>query len=509
MLLPWLILIPFIGGLLSWQAERIGSQIPRWVALLTMGLTLVISVQLWLQGDYHLISADGAPRWTEFYFVPWIPALGINIQFALDGMSLLMTVLTAILGILAVLSSWNENQPSQGAFHFNLLWILAGVMGVFLATDLFLFFFFWEMMLIPMYFLISLWGHKGSSDKKHVSAATKFFIYTQASGLLMLLAIIGLAVAFYRETGIWTFSYDTLLQAHTVLGSELQFILMLGFFAAFAVKMPIVPVHGWLADAHAEAPTAGSVDLSGILLKTAAYGLLRFNLPLFPEASALLAPVAMWLGLITIFYAALLAFRQTDIKRLAAYSSISHMGFIVIAIYAGSVLAYQGAIIQMITNGLSAAGLFIMCGMLYERLGTRDMNQMGGLWKSIRFLPAFSLFFAVASLGMPGTGNFVGEFMILFGTYGQFKLITIISVFGLVFASVYALWMMQQAYYGSPKTAERTYKGLDLREFIILMSLVVMLVILGFFPQPVLDTSISAMENLQTWYSASISTVRP
>ena len=185
------------------------------------------------------------------------------------------------------------------------------------------------------------------------------------------------------------------------------------------------------------------------------------------------------------------------------------MGFIVIAIYAGSVLAYQGAIIQMITNGLSAAGLFIMCGMLYERLGTRDMNQMGGLWKSIRFLPAFSLFFAVASLGMPGTGNFVGEFMILFGTYGHFKLITIISVFGLVFASVYALWMMQQAYYGSPKTAERTYKGLDLREFFILITLVVLLVILGFFPQPVLDTSISAMENLQTWYSASISTVRP
>ncbi|HGB6954190.1 TPA: proton-conducting transporter membrane subunit, partial [Salmonella enterica subsp. enterica serovar Enteritidis] len=179
----------------------------------------------------------------------------------------------------------------------------------------------------------------------------------QASGLLMLLAIIGLAVAFYSKTGIWTFNYDTLLQAHTLLGSELQFILMLGFFAAFAVKMPIVPVHGWLADAHAEAPTAGSVDLSGILLKTAAYGLLRFNLPLFPEASALLAPVAMWLGLITVFYAALLAFRQTDIKRLAAYSSISHMGFIVIAIYAGSVLAYQGAIIQMITNGLSAAGL--------------------------------------------------------------------------------------------------------------------------------------------------------
>ena len=209
-----------------------------------------------------------------------------------------------------------------------------------------------------------------------------------------------------------------------------EYLLMLGFFIAFAVKMPVVPLHGWLPDAHSQAPTAGSVDLAGILLKTAAYGLLRFALPLFPNASAEFAPIAMWLGVIGIFYGAWMAFAQTDIKRLIAYTSVSHMGFVLIAIYTGSQLAYQGAVIQMIAHGLSAAGLFILCGQLYERLHTRDMRQMGGLWSKIKWLPAMSMFFAVATLGMPGTGNFVGEFMILFGSYKVVPVITVISTFG-------------------------------------------------------------------------------
>lgn len=235
------------------------------------------------------------------YIRAWIPQFGISIHLALDGLSLLMVVLTALLSLLAVLSSWNEISQKQGLFHLNLMWILGSVIGLFIAIDLFLFFFFWEMMLVPMYFLIALWGHKGDDHQTRIAAATKFFIYTQASGLVMLVAILGLVLTCFHATGSWTFNYNQLL--NTPMSRSMEYWLMLGFFIAFAVKMPVVPLHGWLPDAHAAAPTAGSVDLSGILLKTAAYGLLRFSLPLFPNASAEFAPVAMWLGVVGIFTA--------------------------------------------------------------------------------------------------------------------------------------------------------------------------------------------------------------
>ena len=506
MLLPWLIILPFVGGLLCWQFERFGPKVPRWIALIAMGLTLVLSLQLWFQGDYSLTQATGLPKWQSEFSVPWIERFGINFHLALDGLSLLMVVLTGLLGIMAILCSWNEIEKWHGFFHLNLLWILGGVIGVFLAIDLFLFFFFWEMMLVPMYFLIALWGHKASDGKTRITAATKFFIYTQASGLVMLVAILALVFVHYNATGVWTFNYEDLLK--TPMSHTVEYVLMLGFFIAFAVKMPVVPLHGWLPDAHSQAPTAGSVDLAGILLKTAAYGLLRFSLPLFPNASAEFAPIAMWLGIVGIFYGAWMAFSQYDIKRLVAYSSISHMGFVLIAIYTGSQLAYQGAVIQMIAHGLSAAALFILSGQLYERLHTRDMRQMGGLWSRIKWLPAMSLFFAVANLGMPGTGNFVGEFMVLTGSFQSVPVIIVIGTFGLVFASVYSLIMMQRAYYGAPKS-DAPLAGMSAREFLIIMVLVVLLVLLGVYPQPILDTSDAAMSNIQQWFTASISTTRP
>lgn len=505
-LLPWLIIIPFVGGLLCWLAERLGAKVPRWIALITMGLTLALGLQLWLQGGYSLTQASGLPQWQSTFLVSWIPRFGINFHLALDGLSLLMVVLTGLLGLMAVLCSWNEIEKYQGFFHLNLMWILGGVIGVFLAIDMFLFFFFWEMMLVPMYFLIALWGHKASDGKTRITAATKFFIYTQASGLVMLIAILALVFVHYNATGVWTFSYETLLK--TPMSRHVEFLLMLGFFIAFAVKMPVVPLHGWLPDAHSQAPTAGSVDLAGILLKTAAYGLLRFSLPLFPNASAEFAPVAMWLGIIGIFYGAWMAFSQTDIKRLIAYTSISHMGFVLIAIYTGSQLAFQGAVVQMIAHGLSAAALFILCGQLYERLHTRDMRQMGGLWSRIKWIPGLSLFFAVANLGMPGTGNFVGEFMILTGSFQVVPVIIVIATFGLVFASVYSLVMMQRAYYGEAKSKE-PLAGMSSREFLTIGVLVVLLVLLGIYPQPILDTSHAAMSNIQQWFTASISTTRP
>lgn len=506
MLLPWLIIIPFVGGLICWLTERLGAKVPRWIALITMGLTLALSLQLWLQGGYSLTQAAGIPQWQSSFSVPWIPRFGISFHLAIDGLSLLMVVLTGLLGLMAVLCSWNEISKYQGFFHLNLMWILGGVIGVFLSIDLFLFFFFWEMMLVPMYFLIALWGHKASDGKTRISAATKFFIYTQASGLVMLIAILGLVFVHYNATNVWTFNYEQLLQ--TPMSSGVEYLLMLGFFIAFAVKMPVVPLHGWLPDAHSQAPTAGSVDLAGILLKTAAYGLLRFSLPLFPNASAEFAPIAMCLGIIGIFYGAWMAFSQTDIKRLIAYTSISHMGFVLIAIYTGSQLALQGAVIQMIAHGLSAAALFILCGQLYERLHTRDMRQMGGLWSRIKWIPGLSLFFAVANLGMPGTGNFVGEFMILTGSFQVVPMIIIIATFGLVFASIYSLVMMQRAYYGEAKSKD-PLPGMSPREFMTIGVLVVLLVLLGVYPQPILDTSHAAMSNIQQWFTASISTTRP
>ncbi|MGL5800685.1 MAG: NADH-quinone oxidoreductase subunit M, partial [Plesiomonas sp.] len=429
-------------------------------------------------------------QWQVEYQLPWIPRFGISLHLALDGLSLLMVILTGLLGVLAVLCSWKEIQRHLGFFHLNLLWILGGVIGVFLSVDLFLFFFFWEMMLVPMYFLIALWGHKASDGKTRITAATKFFIYTQASGLLMLVAILSLVFVHYQATGIMTFSYEALL--HTPMTKNVEYILMLGFFIAFAVKMPIVPLHGWLPDAHSQAPTAGSVDLAGILLKTAAYGLLRFSLPLFPEASANFAPIAMSLGLVGIFYGALLAFAQTDIKRLIAYTSISHMGFVLIAIYSGTTLALQGAVVQMIAHGLSAAGLFILCGQIYERLHTRDLREMGGLWGRIRYLPALSLFFAAASLGLPGTGNFIGEFLILLGSYQVVPKVAVVATFSLVLASVYSLIMIQRAFYG-PAKVDSPLADMTKREFFIVLLLASLLLLLGIYPQPILDTTTQVM----------------
>ncbi len=329
-------------------------------------------------GGYDLQTGAVENRWHYEVNWPWIPSLGINFHLGLDGLSLLLVVLTGGLGLAAVVCSWREIQRHVGFFYLNLLWNLGGVVGIFLALDLFLFFFCWELMIIPMYFLIALWGHaadaeEGKEGRGRVYAANKFFLFTQTSGLLLLLSILSLVFMHYFNSGTLTFDYDTLLHSGVPMDPEWEMLVMLGFFVAFAVKLPVVPFHSWLPDAHAQAPTAGSVDLAGILLKTAAYGLLRFALPLFPHASQQFAPVAMTLGVIGIFYGAIMASAQTDIKRLVAYSSISHMGFILIGIYAGTLISLQGVVVQMLAHGISAGALFIVCGEMYERLHTRDL----------------------------------------------------------------------------------------------------------------------------------------
>jgi NADH-quinone oxidoreductase subunit M len=487
MILVWLILIPFLGGLLCWQADRWGEQAPRWIALATMLFVLVISLWLWVTGDFSL-PAVGQSQWLLEWRADWIPRFGIQVHLAIDGLSLILIALTGFLGALAVLCSWHEIVHRIGFFHLNLLWILGGVVGVFLAMDLFLFFLFWEVMLVPMYFLIALWGHSGSPGQTRIRAATRFFIYTQASGLLMLVAILALVFIHFGNTGQWSFSYEVLRQ--TDVPESLAYWLMLGFFVAFAVKLPVVPFHGWLPGAHAQAPTAGSVDLAGILLKTAAYGMLRFGLPLFPEQSADFAPVAMTLGLVSIIYGAVLACGQQDIKRLIAYTSISHMGFVLIAIYSGSQLAIQGAIVLMVAHAFSSAGLFILSGQLYERIHTRDMRFMGGLWGRIPALPGFTLCFVAASLGMPATANFVGEFMILFGTFPSAPVVAVIASIGLVLAAIYSLILMQRVHFG-PAFREGKLAGPDAREYVMMLALLALVILVGLYPQPLLDTTAS------------------
>lgn len=501
MTLAWLILIPFIGGLLCWQAERWGDLAPRWIALGSMALIVLITLGLWWHGDFRLPATQEtqASSWAMEWRLPWIPRFGIAFHLALDGLSLVLVALTGILGILAVLCSWREIVVRVGFFHLNLMWILGGVVGVFLAIDLFLFFVFWEVMLVPMYFLIALWGHRGATGRSRIGAAIKFFIYTQASGLLMLVAIFGLVFAHHAATGEYTFGYDALRE--TPLSPQLATWLMLGFFLAFAVKLPIVPLHGWLPDAHSQAPTAGSVDLAGILLKTAAYGLLRFTLPLFPDASQAFAPVAMGLGLVGIFYGALLACGQQDLKRLIAYMSISHMGFVLIGIYAGTELALQGVVMLMVAHAFSSAGLFIIAGQLYERLHTRDIREMGGLWGRLASLPGFTLCFVVASLGMPGTANFIGEFMILFGTFTVAPWVVAGASVGLVLAAIYSLRLMQRVHYG-PVRHEGNLGGLDRREYAMLLGLVVLVVGVGLYPQPLLETTGAAMGEVQRLFGA-------
>lgn len=509
--LPALILLPVLGGFFCWQSERLGRGAPRWIAFFSMLAVVLLSLQIWWQGDFSFQSDSITGRWHYEVSWPWIPALGVNIHLGLDGLSLLMVMLTGGLGLAAVVCSWREIQRHVGFFYLNLLWNLGGVLGIFLALDLFLFFFFWELMIIPMYFLIVLWGHSTEQDeipggKGRNYAATKFFLFTQTSGLLLLISILALVFAHYFHSGTLTFDYDTILHSGVKFKPEWEMLLMLGFFIAFAVKLPVVPLHSWLPDAHATAPTAGSVDLAGILLKTAAYGLMRFALPLFPNASAEFAPIAMTLGVISIFYGAIMACAQTDIKRLVAYTSVSHMGFVLIGIYAGTLISLQGVVIQMLAHGLSAGALFIICGEMYERLHTRDLREMGGLWSRLAWLPAISLFFAAASLGLPGLGNFVGEFLILVGSFPVAPWLVSIASVGLVLAVVYSLWMIQKAFYGTPAvdsaTAQPALEALTLREKGLLLILMVALLALGLYPQPVLLVSEGSMQTLLDYYSA-------
>jgi NADH-quinone oxidoreductase subunit M len=465
-----------VGGILAGITGKHRQLLPRIISLVALSVDLILLIWIWNSN-----AAIGLNNWWIDYKINWIPTLGIGIHLAMDGLSYLLLLLTIILGLVSVLISWKEIHEKTGFFHFNILWILAGIAGVFLSLDLFLFYFFWELMLVPMYFLINIWGHEN-----RIYAAYKFFLYTQASGLLMFLSILALYFIHGRTSGIYTFDYDQLLG--TSMSAPVSFLLMCGFLAAFLVKLPVVPLHNWLPDAHTEAPTAGSVILAGLLLKTGAYGLLRFVLPLFPAASVTFAPVGMLLGVIGILYGAKLAFAQTDLKRLVAYTSVSHMGFVILGIYAFNRIAFQGVVMQIIAHAISTGALFILVGQLYERIHTRDITKMGGLWKQIPVMGTVGMIFAMASLGLPGLGNFIAEFLILAGTFKASILMTCLASIGLVAATIYALRIVQKVFLGKVNTSWNIL-DLSIREKVISAFMVILIVYLGLFPQKVMNTA--------------------
>lgn len=474
MILLYLILILMAAGILSWIIGDRNILIIRIISLAAVVIDLIIVLAIIFSGNY---AGDG--EWMIQYTSEWIQGYGIGMHLALDGLSLILILLTLFIGALAVLVSWKEIKEKAGFFHFNIMFILSGILGVFLATDLFLFYFFWEVMLIPMYFLINIWGHEN-----RVYASFKFFLFTQAGGLLMFLAILGLYIIHGANTGQYTFEYRELIG--TVLTPSMEFLLMAGFLAAFLVKLPAVPLHNWLPDAHTEAPVAGSLILAALMLKTGAYGLIRFAIPLFPHASASFAPAGMLLGVIGILYGAKLAFAQTDLKRLVAYTSVSHMGFIILGVYAFNEIAYQGVVMQMIAHGISTGALFILVGQIYERLHTHDLNKMGGLWNEMPAMGAMGLIFSMASLGLPGLGNFVAEFLTLTGTFSVSVLFAALASVGLVAATVYSLRIMQKVFY-EKRRSEHQLRDLSLRESVILALLVIAIVFTGLKPQPVIE----------------------
>jgi NADH-quinone oxidoreductase subunit M len=485
MILPWLIVIPLAGGIAAWAASRWSGLAARWISLIVACAGLALSVVPWLSGPSAVVPG----QWISEMDAPWIPDLGVRLHLALDGLSLLLIVLTFFLGIVAVLASWSEIREGVGFFHFNLMWILAGIVGVFLAIDLFLFYFAWELMLVPMYFLIALWGHE-----RRIYAAVKFFIFTQLSGLLMLLSILGLYFLHHVHSGVYTFQLNALINTPMSPGTGMW--LMLGFFVAFAVKLPVVPFHTWLPDAHTEAPTAGSVILAGLMLKTGAYGMLRFILPLFPGPAREFAPVAMALGVIGILYGAIVAFGQTDLKRLVAYTSVSHLGFVLLGVFAWNRLTLEGSVVQMICHGLSTGALFFLVGSMQFRLHTRELDRMSGLWATAPRLGGAGLFFAMASLGLPGLGGFVGEFLVLIGTYQVSPVLAALATIGVLAATFYALKIVQRAFHG-PNPRGWSISDLSLREMVVVTALSISLLWLGLYPRPVLNTFAGTMDSFR------------
>ena len=472
-LLSLIIFWPLAGGLLCLAFWRYPEQCRRVGACVAAVELLLVLLPLFLG-----LHPDRAHGWLLVEDFSWIPRFGIRYSLGLDGISLVLLLLTALLGLMSVLVSWRQVTARVGMFYCMLLLTQSAVMGVFLATDLFLFYLFWEMQLVPMLFLIGIWGHE-----KRVYAAVKFFLFNIAGGLLMLAALIGLYLAHGRLTGEYTFTLAQLL--HTPIAPHLQLWLFAAFLLSFAIKIPVFPLHTWLPDAHTEAPTAGSVILAGLLLKTGCYALLRIGVPVFPSAAARFMPIVLVLGLAGILYAAWIALAQRDMKRLVAYSSIGHMGILVLGLAVWDTMTLSGAVLQMVNHGITTAALFILVGMLDERFHSRELRDFSGIWKSMPRFSGFFLLFAMASLGMPGLNNFVSEIMILLGVFRVSPAVGTVAFATIVLTLAYVLKLVQETLFGPPGSMHDS-RDLNGREFVILLPLALAALGIGLYPGPIL-----------------------
>ncbi len=492
-ILSFLTFVPLVAAAVVLATPNLA--LARWVSMGGAIVAFLASLHLWANFD----GKTAGLQFTESY--EWIPQFGIKFIMGLDGLSLLLVMLTTILTPLILLSLWNVDEKRQKAFLALFMSLECGMLGSLLAFDMVFFYLFWEAMLIPMYFIIGIWG-----GKNRVYATTKFIIYTVVGSLFMLVAAIALYILHYQQTGQWSTSLLDLYRTQPLY--ETQLWLFAAFALAFAIKVPMFPFHTWLPDAHTEAPTAGSVILAGVLLKLGTYGFLRFAIPLFPQAVATFAPFLMTLGVIGIIYGALTAWMQKDAKKMVAYSSVSHLGFVVIgclALVGGgaaiSTEALTGAVYQMINHGVSTGALFFLVGVIYERRHTRMLADFGGIAKVMPWFATMLIIATLSSVGLPGTGGFVGEFLILLGTFQSSPLAGALASLGVLLGAIYMLTLCRKILFGPlDKDENKVLKDLSPREFAYLVPLAVLAIVMGVFPNYFLDKSRASIEHLAKNY---------
>ncbi|MGE5498647.1 MAG: NADH-quinone oxidoreductase subunit M [Syntrophothermus sp.] len=483
LLLTCLLLIPLFGSFLLLLINKEKESLIRWSGLLISAAAFVLSLAVYIKYDPSKAGFQLVDNFT------WIPNINVSYHVGIDGISLLLVLLTTFLTPITLFSSWGSIKKKVKEFTFFMLLLEVGMLGVFVSMDLFLFYVFWEAMLIPMYFIIGIWG-----GEQRIYASVKFFIYTMAGSLLMLVAIIWLGVYASRFTGAFTTDLLELYKVGPVVPRAVQTFMFLAFFVSFAIKVPLFPFHTWLPDAHVQAPTAGSVILAGVLLKMGTYGLIRFCLPLFPQTAVKFAPAISVLAVIGIIYGALVAMVQKDMKKLVAYSSVSHLGFVVLGIFALTTEAVQGSVIQMVNHGLSTGALFLLVGMIYDRTHTRQIADYGGIAKIIPFFSFALMFASLSSVGLPGLNGFIGEFLILLGAFKSpvlnSWLFTVFAATGVIFAAVYLLWMYQRVVFGTVKHQNlNTLTDLTVKEKIVLVPVFVFIIWLGVYPGTFLKLS--------------------